>query len=209
MCPTVVSPAGPPALDWAAVAARFPARPPADLDTVLDATGICIERHGLRRTTMTDIAREAGIARSTLYQKVASVEHAVVGYATRELHRFFDDQREADDVTSARGVVRSMAQLVRWVWDQPAYARLRDETDLLAGLFSSRDALLDVMTIMMTPPLALLVDAGIVRPHDPALLAGWIARTLVMVTLAPPPGDLEDALVAMLLPALEPAAASS
>lgn len=204
MCPTVVSSGRPLVLDWADVAARFPPRPPRELDAVLDATGACIERHGLRRTTMTDIAREAGIARSTLYQKVASVEHAVRGYATRELHRFFDDQREADDVTSARGVIRAMAQLVHWVWDQPAYARVRDETELLAGLFSSRDALLDVMTIMMAPPLALLVDAGVVRRHDPPLLAEWIARTLVMATLAPPTGDLEDVLVAMLLPALEP-----
>lgn len=200
MCPTVRSPI----VSWGEVAARFPPRPGPELDPILDAAGACLERYGLRRTTMTDIAREAGIARSTLYQRVSSVDQAVLGYATRELHRFLDDQRAGDDVGTARGLVTSIVALVRWIWDQPAYSRLLDETELLVRAVSSRHPVLDVVAHMLSPALALLIDAGVIRDHDPDLLAGWIARTIVMVTLAPPAADLEDVLVAMLLPALEP-----
>jgi AcrR family transcriptional regulator len=200
MCSTVRSGA----LAWGDVAARFPPRPDPGLDDVLDAAARCVERHGVRRTTMTDIAREAGIARSTLYQKVSSVEQALLAHTTRELHRFFDEHGEDDDVTTARGLVSAMAELVEWTWAQPAYARLLDEPEVLQGLFSSRHTLLDVVAPLLRPPTELLIDAGVVRRHDPALLAGWIARTLVVLALAPPPGDLEAALVALVLPALEP-----
>ena len=56
---------------------------PASLNPVLDAAVDCLARHGLR-TTMSDIAREMGVAPSTVYRKVGSVDHAALLVLARE-----------------------------------------------------------------------------------------------------------------------------
>jgi hypothetical protein len=43
-----------------------------------------------------------------------------------------------------------------------------------------------------------------VRQQDPTALAHWITRIGIISILAPPPGDLREALDALLLPALDP-----
>lgn len=53
------------------------------LDHVLDATYACLTRHGVRRTTMDDIAREAGMSRSAVYQYVRNKDDAVRRLAAR------------------------------------------------------------------------------------------------------------------------------
>ena len=58
------------------LAESLPGPPPASLDPVLDATVECIARHGLAKTSLSDIARELGVAPSTVYRKVGSVENA-------------------------------------------------------------------------------------------------------------------------------------
>jgi len=70
---------------------RLPARPDPDLDRVLDAVERCLARFGVRRTSMTDIARELGVARTTLYRQVRSLEEAVSLVASRRFHRFLDE----------------------------------------------------------------------------------------------------------------------
>ena len=39
---------------------------------------------------MTDIAREMGVARTTLYRQVASLEAAMALMSSRQFHRFLD-----------------------------------------------------------------------------------------------------------------------
>ena len=40
-------------------------------DPVLDSARACVLAVGVRRTTMTDIARRAGVSRMTLYRRMA------------------------------------------------------------------------------------------------------------------------------------------
>jgi hypothetical protein len=54
------------------------------------------------------------------------------------------------------------------------------------------------------PLLASAMDAGLVRRQDPLALGHWIARIAVACLLAPPPGDLLEALDALLVPMLDP-----
>ena len=70
---------------------RLPPRPGPSMARLLDATERCLARYGIRRTSMTDIAREMHVARTTLYRQVSSVEEAVALVASRQLHRFLDD----------------------------------------------------------------------------------------------------------------------
>ncbi|WP_106399254.1 TetR/AcrR family transcriptional regulator [Actinocorallia populi] len=53
-------------------------------DTVLDAARDCVLAVGVRRTTLTDIARRAGVSRMTLYRRWPDVQTIVGDLMTRE-----------------------------------------------------------------------------------------------------------------------------
>ncbi|MER7545174.1 TetR/AcrR family transcriptional regulator [Actinomadura sp.] len=53
-------------------------------DTVLDAARDCVLAVGVRRTTLTDIARRAGVSRMTLYRRWPDVRTIVADLMTRE-----------------------------------------------------------------------------------------------------------------------------
>ncbi|TLQ42892.1 TetR/AcrR family transcriptional regulator [Streptomyces marianii] len=56
----------------------------ADGDAVLDAARDCILAVGVRRTTLTDVARRAGVSRMTLYRRWPDVRTLVGDLMTRE-----------------------------------------------------------------------------------------------------------------------------
>src|SRR3954454_17579271 len=62
--------------------ARVTAR--TDHDLVLDAARDCVLAVGVRRTTLTDVARRAGVSRMTLYRRWPDVRSLVADLMTRE-----------------------------------------------------------------------------------------------------------------------------
>ncbi|WP_351235055.1 TetR/AcrR family transcriptional regulator [Streptomyces sp. NPDC002133] len=55
-----------------------------DTDAVLDAARDCVLAVGVRRTTLTDVARRAGVSRMTLYRRWPDVRTLVGDLMTRE-----------------------------------------------------------------------------------------------------------------------------
>ncbi|MBM9623259.1 TetR/AcrR family transcriptional regulator [Streptomyces zhihengii] len=55
-----------------------------DADAVLDAARDCVLAVGVRRTTLTDVARRAGVSRMTLYRRWPDVRSLVGDLMTRE-----------------------------------------------------------------------------------------------------------------------------
>jgi AcrR family transcriptional regulator len=53
-------------------------------DTVLDAARDCVLAVGVRRTTLTDVARRAGVSRMTIYRRWPDVQSLVADLMTRE-----------------------------------------------------------------------------------------------------------------------------
>ena len=53
-------------------------------DALLDAAHKCVLLVGVRRTTLTDVAREAGVSRMTLYRRFPDVRRLVAALMTRE-----------------------------------------------------------------------------------------------------------------------------
>ncbi len=188
---------------------RLPLPVPPSLDPVLDATVECIARHGLSRTSMSDIARELGVAPSTVYRKVGSVDGAVLLVVAREAERFL--ARVPDVMASASGpraITAVVAACVRTAAEHPMTAKiLRDDSDWLGRVVSRRlDAFLAQGAEVARPMLEAAMDARVVRRQDATLLAHWLLRVALAALVSPPPGDLDDALDALLLPMLTPAA---
>src|SRR3954471_2422244 len=71
---------------------------------VLDATRAAVLAVGVRRTTLTDVARRAGVSRMTLYRLVRDVDTLILEVMTRDLGALLAD---ADRAASRRRTARS------------------------------------------------------------------------------------------------------
>lgn len=58
---------------------------------LLDAVQACVLAVGVRRTTMTDVARRAGVSRMTLYRRFADVTSLLQALMTREFTQIIDE----------------------------------------------------------------------------------------------------------------------
>jgi AcrR family transcriptional regulator len=189
--------------------ARLPPRPGPELDRVLDAVERCLARYGIKRTSMSDIAREMGVARTTLYRQVPSLEEAMALMSSRRFHRFLDDLigLAAQGIT-AETFVQAIVRTVRAALADPVVRRiLHDEPDVIGHYLSngSLATLAAQVTDLLTPIVAGAMDLGLVRTADPAMTAGWIVRIVLSLGAVPPPDATLDATVrAILLPLLAP-----
>ena len=189
------------------LAERLALPPDPALDPVLDAAAECLARHGISKTTLSDIAREMGVAPSTVYRKVGSVDNVTMLVFAREAQRFL--ARIPATFTAATGptaVTALMADAITTLANDPVAAKvLRDEGDWMGRMVTRQlDHLLAQGVEVTAPLLAAAMAAGLVRKQDPELLAHWMLRIALAALVAPPPGDLQSALDELLLPLLAP-----
>ncbi|GAA4070027.1 TetR/AcrR family transcriptional regulator [Nonomuraea soli] len=83
-------------------------------DGVLDAALACVLAHGVRRTTLTDVARRAGISRMTIYRRWPDVRTLVADLMTREWTRVFQGLEVSDPVEAVVSGVRAMREHPLW-----------------------------------------------------------------------------------------------
>ena len=189
------------------LAARLPGPPDPALDAVLDATVRCIARFGLAKTSLSDIAREMGVAPSTVYRKVGTVEGAIRLAMAREGHRQLARMPEViAGVKGPRVITVFLAETITAARNHPMISKiLHDESDWL-GRVATRtlDERIADGAAAAAPFLESAMRAGYVRHQDPIALAHWIVRISSICLMSPPPGDLRDALDELLLPMLTP-----
>ncbi len=186
---------------------RLPPRPSDSMDKVLDAAERCLARYGIRRTSMTDIAREMHVARTTLYRQVGSVEEAIALIASRQLHRFLDDLvsiLSRPGGATPEDLLAAIATAVRVARTHPVSLRLlNDEPDILGSIvvhdlapFASQIA------EALAPVLHHAMATGVIRRGDPLLAAQWVVRTVAVLVVLPPEGRMEEFLDYALGPVL-------
>ncbi|MEV0667703.1 TetR/AcrR family transcriptional regulator [Actinomadura luteofluorescens] len=94
-------------------------------DTVLDAARDCVLAVGVRRTTLTDIARRAGVSRMTLYRRWPDVRTIVADLMTREWTGIGDALRPPDDGRPVRPrLVDGLVTGVRTFRDHPLLRKI-------------------------------------------------------------------------------------
>lgn len=154
-------------------------------DRILDAARACVEAFGVRRTTLTDVARRAGVSRPTVYRRWPDATALVADLLTRELRRILAEEGDgpgggpAEENVRAR-LVRHAAGVARALLAHPLFVRIVDtEPELLATytfqrLGTSHRAALE----LVEPVVAEGQRDGSVRAGDPAVLA-----RLVLVTV--------------------------
>lgn len=74
--------------------------PDPSTEAILDAALVEFDRHGIRRVALDDVARRAGVSRTTIYRRFANKDDLVAAVMDRENLRLFTDI--ADELKTAR-----------------------------------------------------------------------------------------------------------
>ncbi|MGV8870882.1 MAG: TetR/AcrR family transcriptional regulator [Rhodococcus sp. (in: high G+C Gram-positive bacteria)] len=150
-------------------------------DAVLDAARSCILQHGVKRTTLAEIARRAKVSRPTVYRRWADTRAVVSSLLTREIGALipsFDATASGrDQIVTAVGVAADRIRI------HPLFVKiLRSDSDVLATYILHR---LGTSQSLIIEALTGLIVAGqrdsSIRAGDPATLATLV---LLMVQSA-------------------------
>lgn len=164
------------------------------IERILEATSRCVARWGVAKTTLDDIAREAGCSRATLYRIVPGGREALLEAAgEHELTRFYARLAAAlDEAEGLEGLlVTAVLEAAAWVHDSAVLRYL---------LANEPEQVLPMVSFDALDPL-LLDAAAFARPWFAAHLPGeradelaeHVARVIISYTLDPPDGlDLTD-----------------
>ncbi|MBG0830878.1 TetR/AcrR family transcriptional regulator [Planomonospora sp. ID67723] len=150
-------------------------------DAVLDAAREVVLAVGVRRTTLTDVARRAGVSRMTVYRHWPDVRSLVADLMTREWVLVAGGFATEDPVTAAVGVVRALRGHPLW--------RKIVEVDpelLLPYLLDRRGSSHDAMLALIELGIARGQDQGTVRPGEPEAMARAVLLTAQSFLLSGP-----------------------
>ncbi|MEU4405225.1 TetR/AcrR family transcriptional regulator [Streptosporangium sp. NPDC023963] len=160
-------------------------------DQVLDAARETVLAVGVRRTTLTDVARRAGLSRMTIYRRWPDVRTLVADLMTREWVRVADRFATEDPVASSVAVVRALRGHPLW--------RKIVEVDpelLLPYLLDRRGASHEAMLALVEAAIVRGQQGGTVRPGDPARLSRAVLLTAQSFLISGPtmlgPVGLDD-----------------
>src|SRR5258706_3056976 len=97
---------------------------PTQQDRVLDGALACVARVGLGKTTLDDVAREAGCARATVYRCFANKQQLLVALVAREVHALRDTVvvASAADDTLTTAITTVVTTAARSLVSHPALA---------------------------------------------------------------------------------------
>jgi AcrR family transcriptional regulator len=138
---------------------NIPERRTAD-DALLDAARDCVLAVGLRRTTLTDVARRAGVSRMTMYRRWPDMASLIADLMTREWSDLaLRAQAAAEGERARHRLVDGLVTGARQLREHPVFRRIieLDPEVLLPYLVDRRGTSQDRM-------LAALVD-GIAEGH--------------------------------------------
>lgn len=114
--------------DEIAVVADGPETDPV-AERILDAALSCVTEFGVRRTTLVEIARRAGVSRPSVYRRWPDVRALVAELLTREMASILPVTVQG---TGRERVVRSVTSLVAQVREHSIFAAvLRSDPELL------------------------------------------------------------------------------
>ena len=144
------------------------------LDGYLDAARDCILDVGWRRTTLTEVAKRAGVSRMTIYRAWSDMGSLLGDLMTREWVGIAAATRvAAADTTTPAGIAAAALSTVRALRDNELFVRIVElDPDLMLPYLLSRrgrsqEALIEILAAEIESGQA----AGAIRAGDAVLMA--------------------------------------
>lgn len=160
-------------------------------DAIFDRVAVAaldeFAEHGIRRTSMEDVARRAGVSRMTVFRRFASKQRLVEVVIAREVHRGMQELDllwEGAETLEDR-LVAGFEFAGRYVRGHPLFDRLlRSEPDvLLPPLTLNGGPVLELYRSLIAQRLQAEVNAGRAATSDIDGVAEVIARLAISLLL--------------------------
>jgi AcrR family transcriptional regulator len=173
-------------------------------DALLDAARAGILAVGWRRTTLTDVARRAGVSRMTIYRRWPDMQTLLADLMTREWAVVVEDAALTEGASPLQRLAGGVAATVTQLRRNELFAKILevDPELLLPYLLDRRGRTQDAILGLVEAVIAEGQADGSLRPGEPRLLARSLmlaahgfALSMQTMTGAPDaPGPTEDEL---------------
>jgi AcrR family transcriptional regulator len=171
-----------------------PAPGPGTEERILDAALAAFSAHGIRATTMSQLARDVGISREWLYKHFRNRDAVVLSVTQREVLRFIDGlaHRAYDSDHVEGAVIEAFVYSVEFLRDHALLQRVLDSEADLLSLRMVLDAA-PIVGIAVQTFAGYLSAVGDLPPEEAALVADTLVRLVGTITLVPRSAvDLHD-----------------
>jgi AcrR family transcriptional regulator len=182
-------------------------------DAYLDAARDCILDVGWRRTTLTEVARRAGVSRMTIYRTWADMPTLLGDLMTREWAGVVTEQVTADG-PAIRRITDAILGTVRQLRENELFVRIveLDPELILPYLFSRRGRSQELILTLTTEAIADGQKAREIRKGNPVAIArglllaahGFVLSVHTMVDGAVTEQELDDELATLIARTLAP-----
>jgi AcrR family transcriptional regulator len=156
---------------------------------ILDAALELFEEYGLRRTTMDDVAKRAGIGRATLYRRFPQKADLVEAVGLREVRRFLAavDVEISKAENAQERMVTGFVAVVRGLRRQKLLNRLlsSEPEAVLPGLTLAGGAVIALARDYLADKIRADQAAGDIADFDAEPLAEMLARLIHSMVLTP------------------------
>ncbi|MHB1712627.1 MAG: TetR/AcrR family transcriptional regulator [Acidimicrobiales bacterium] len=153
---------------------------------IIDAALACVARQGTKKTTIDDVAREAGVSRATVYRVFPKGKDDLLGaVADTEMARLFSalgaSMGAAEDLGDVL-VVGIVEAVTRITWHPALNYMIEHEPDVVLGrlAFDNSNRLLATATRFISPFLTRWMDSD-----EAARVAEWATRIVLSFCIAP------------------------
>jgi AcrR family transcriptional regulator len=153
---------------------------------VIDATLVCLARHGTLKTTVDDIARQAGVSRATVYRVFpGGRDEVLAAVVDTEMARLFSalGVRLGEATSLTEALVNGLVEASTRVRGHAALAYLvENEPEMVLGhlAFDESDRLLSTASRFVAPFLARWTSPG-----EAERVAEWATRIVLSYAIAP------------------------
>ena len=153
---------------------------------IIDGTLVCLARHGTLKTTVDDIARQAGVSRATVYRVFpGGRDEVLAAVVDTEMARLFSDLgvRLGEATTLTEALVNGLVEATTRVRGHAALAYLvENEPEMVLGhlAFDESDRLLSTASRFVAPFLARWMS-----PAEAGRVAEWATRIVLSYVIAP------------------------
>jgi AcrR family transcriptional regulator len=147
-------------------------------DLALDAAREAILAVGWSRTTLTDVARRAGVSRMTIYRRWPEMRALLADLMTREWTAAVEPALRTRTQDPLERIVHGVVTAVRALRDNDLLARITDVDPelLLPYLLDRRGRSQQLVLDLLTTEIRRAQRAGVVRRGN----AGLLARSIVL-----------------------------
>jgi len=185
---------------------------------LMDAAEACFDKYGIAKTTMDDIAKEAGVSRPTVYRHFSDRDTLILAVVLRRSRQLIDRAQKAirKHPTFEERLVEGLLFMVDKGRKDP-FVRLLvspEHMGLASQIIGGSTAAVDIAYDMWEPILAEARARGELRPDlDFRAIATWITYlTLLLIGRADIEPDISaqrEMLRTFVLPAFAPAPAAA